>query len=372
MPPLSDGTLPLPTALVVVGFSAVPAWFTYRTVERPLHQSRALAAKPWRAGLVGVVCVLIGLGSAAVVYGSVAGTRSAATPAQMLGAVALGADPTTSAAGIPVDSVDSITPAPVDAGADNADVYADGCHQDQVGSQALSCVYGDKSSSTVIALVGDSHAAQWQPSLRVLAEKNGWRLETYTKSSCLFADVGVWLPDVDRPYPSCKAWTAGVVAKLTQEKPDVVVVSTTGTYSLVQDGKPVPREQSFDGLVSGLTRTWDALGAAGSAVTVLVDTPWPGIDMPECVAKNLHSLTKCAVPRTKAVARSGAALQRAAAARVPGARVVDLTDYVCPRETCAPVIGGVLVFRDTHHLTRTYARSLAPLLEPGIRDSLVQ
>ena len=92
--------------------------------------------------------------------------------------------------------------------------------------------------------------------------------------------------------------------------------------------------------------------------------------MPECVAKNLHALTRCAVPRGPAVARSGAALQRAAADQVPGATLVDLTGYVCPQDTCAPVIGGVLVFRDTHHLTGTYARSLAPMLETPIRAGL--
>jgi hypothetical protein len=48
-----------------------------------------------------------------------------------------------------------------------------------------------------------------------------------------------------------------------------------------------------------------------------------------------------------------------AAAKVPNATLVDLTDYLCPRELCPPVIGGTMVWRDSHHLTATYARSLA-------------
>lgn len=43
--------------------------------------------------------------------------------------------------------------------------------------------------------------------------------------------------------------------------------------------------------------------------------------------------------------------------------LVDLTDQVCPTATCLPVIGEVLVYRQSHHLTATYAATLAPALE---------
>lgn len=37
-----------------------------------------------------------------------------------------------------------------------------------------------------------------------------------------------------------------------------------------------------------------------------------------------------------------------------GVTLIDLTDAICPTDPCAPVIGGVLVYRDDHHLTATY------------------
>lgn len=48
---------------------------------------------------------------------------------------------------------------------------------------------------------------------------------------------------------------------------------------------------------------------------------------------------------------------------VPGAKVIDMTDVICPDQTrCAPVIGNVLVYRQGTHITRTYADSAEPQL----------
>ena len=40
-----------------------------------------------------------------------------------------------------------------------------------------------------------------------------------------------------------------------------------------------------------------------------------------------------------------------------------MNDLLCDDGTCSPVVGGVLVYRDHHHLTRTYVMTLAPYLE---------
>ncbi|WP_067537866.1 SGNH hydrolase domain-containing protein [Nocardia crassostreae] len=40
----------------------------------------------------------------------------------------------------------------------------------------------------------------------------------------------------------------------------------------------------------------------------------------------------------------------------------DLTDAVCRPDRCRVAEGNVLIYRDEHHLTASYARSLAPVL----------
>ena len=85
-------------------------------------------------------------------------------------------------------------------------------------------------------------------------------------------------------------------------------------------------------------------------------------DVPECVAEHTDAwATACTTPRAKAVARSALSQQQAAAEQ-SGVPLIDLDDYVCPGTSCPAIIGGVLVWRDAHHLTATYARTLAPRL----------
>jgi hypothetical protein len=43
-----------------------------------------------------------------------------------------------------------------------------------------------------------------------------------------------------------------------------------------------------------------------------------------------------------------------------------MTDAICGPETCAPVVGNVLVWRDSHHLTASYSRTIAPALERAL------
>src|SRR5690606_31687863 len=254
------------------------------------------------------------------------------------------------------DELTSITPALADAPDDVSEMYADGCHQDQLSAEVVSCVYGDAESDTVVALVGDSHAAHWQPALEMLADEHGWRLETYTKSACLFAGVVVRDMNRETPYESCAQWQEDVLDQLVEQRPELVVASSSGTYRVAGDGGPLTREQSFEPVSEAMAERWGALEDAGIDVLTIADTPWWGTDVPECVAAHQDDLGACAVSREDAVARSGSPLHHAAAEMTPDAAIVDLTEYVCPGETCVPVVGGVLTHSDSHHLTATYVR----------------
>ncbi|WP_460915618.1 SGNH hydrolase domain-containing protein [Plantactinospora veratri] len=54
------------------------------------------------------------------------------------------------------------------------------------------------------------------------------------------------------------------------------------------------------------------------------------------------------------------------AGRPPRVGLIDLTPAICPGRRCAPVIGGVLVYRDNQHLTASYAATLAPRLRSAL------
>ena len=296
------------------------------------------------------------LGARLVAAGVVAGASDG------FGAGALGLDPAGSPAGQVVDQVPWLTPPLSSATRDAADPYVAGCHQNQTDDEPLSCTYGSADAGIVIALVGDSHAAQWQPALRAMVERRGWQLRTYTKSTCLFADVTVQHPTKGEPYTSCASWTRNVASALQADPPTVLIPVSMGGYVLAAE----PSSPAGGAIVDGMVRVWDEVARKGVRVLPIADTPWLGIHIRDCVREHPQRLSECAVPRDVAVARSGQAWQRAAVARVSGAELVDLTDVVCPADRCAPVIGNVLVWRDAHHLTATYAASAATLVDSSL------
>jgi hypothetical protein len=49
---------------------------------------------------------------------------------------------------------------------------------------------------------------------------------------------------------------------------------------------------------------------------------------------------------------------------------VDMNDHICGPVTCRGVTGGVVTYCDANHLTTTYARTVAPYLEPKLVAAL--
>lgn len=354
------GGLTFAAGLVIISASLVPAYLSYRYVERPVLRTRRLArnSRALAAGLVAIVLVaVLAVGSIVIARppGTTAGSASGpvdggstlnSTPP--IGAQLLAADP---AVGAPVDRVENFTPVPEAAPDDNPLPYADGCHVSAVSVQPKNCTYGDATSDYTVALVGDSHAAQWTPALTPLATANGWRLTTHTKSGCPLIDTAIVVDGTsDEPYESCVTWNSNVTASLLGDAPDFVVVSSA-LYRAV-NGEP---------LSEAFARAWQPLLDAGIPVAVLADTPVPGIDIPECASVNPESLTECATPRSDALENATADLERAVRL-AQGPTMIDLTDLICPQDRCAAVVGNVLVYRDSSHLTASYSRTLADAL----------
>jgi hypothetical protein len=223
----------------------------------------------------------------------------------------------------------------------------------------VSCSYGHDDADTTVALVGDSKAAQWAPALQVLAEQNGWRVTTFTKSRCSFTSAPVTVDgDV---YDSCTEWNLNVIAQLTgPDRPDYVVTSGGRSTALADDD--AAEEAGLAAMVAGLEESWDALLDAGVGVVVLEDTPATGINVYECVSEHPQNLRRCTYSREDSEGSGGALAQREAAGSRQDVAYVDLNDAVCPTAQCAPVIGNVLVYRQGSHLTSTYVETLAPRL----------
>jgi hypothetical protein len=288
-----------------------------------------------------------------------------------LGAAVLSAQPRNDPKGNPVDRVPSIFPDPMVVRKDLPALYKDGCHQEGPGSAATPCTFGAVDSAFTAAVIGDSHAAQWTPALEAIAPLRKWRILTYTKSSCPLAKVQVPVPasGSQHPFDSCTDWNANVLKAVTSGRRPNLVITSSSNYLVLSGGRLMSPIASTNSLVAGFRATWSTLTAAGIPVVVIRDTPNVGIDMADCISAHGKELTKCAVPRERSLSGAGP-IQIEAAAGMKNVRVIDLDDAICPTDKCAAVIGGVIVYRDSNHLTATYVQSLAPRLNAALSEAL--
>src|SRR5690625_1618686 len=253
-------------------------------------------------------------------------------------------------------SIDWFTPQATQATESVPSAYAEGCQQNQTDAEVVMCEYGDLDSHTVVAVVGDSKVLQWQSAIEQIANDQGWHVQSYTKSSCGF-HTGVQVRQ-DAPYTSCQEWNENVLADLIELDHDAVLVSS-GSSRALED--PTDAETgSNEAMIQALTEQWTTVTEAGSRVVVIDDNPNPGSDVYECVADHLDDLQACTFDREDGIQRSAASGQRAAAEQVPGVQTIDMTDQICPADTCVPVLGNVLSYRRGSHITDTYVRTLTP------------
>lgn len=222
-------------------------------------------------------------------------------------------------------------------------VYGDGCHQNQTDAEPTSCILGNLGGKKTIAIMGDSHAAHWVPALERIAQENGWRFVTFTKSACSFSRIEARLQG--KPYPSCMEWRENAIAKIKELGVDIVFTSQSRGHGV------------GEAVAEGMRSVWREIMDSGSSVIAIHDTPWMPFKPGDCLS--LGKPEDCVAPRADVEAKNVTAY---AASTVPGVRVVDLTNAICGPEVCESVVGNIIVRHDAHHLTATYSAALAPYL----------
>lgn len=223
------------------------------------------------------------------------------------------------------------------------------------------CLFGVSAHKAIgpVALVGDSHAGHWRAALEVVAEAMRWQGLSITQSSCPFTAASTVLPQPRRSQ--CSAWVQAVLRWFAQQPHlSTVFVSDHRAAVAVAPGQSLLAAQ-----VHGYIDVWKDLPPSVKHIVVIRDDPYVHDDTLDCVqaamARRERPGPACAVPRTFALQPDPAvvAAKRLRSSRV---QVVDLTHIFCDAQLCYPVIGGALVYKDSTHLTRVFARTLGPFL----------
>ncbi len=359
------GGLTTSQAVLIVVLAAIPAWLSYRFVENPIRHSQVLQRSPRFTLSVGANLSLAGvMGGLALILltplgPSLPAEGGGAEATESHGAGALTPGLADSELLATLETVDWFVPGPAFAVNDVPEMSEE-CQAPRAASVPVVCEYGDRAARRHVALVGDSKILQWAPAFVRLAEENGWRVTSITKSACaLTTSVPI---AGDDPYPECQEWSGQVIDLLRSDPPDIMFTSQAGSRAVAGDV-----EQERLAMIDGMLRAYEMISDAGVEVVLLLDNPHPGFTVYECVAENPEDLGTCTFSRDRAMTSGGRSVQLEVAEAGPF-RTVDLLHKICPTETCLPVIGNVLVYRQGSHLTASYVETLvSPLaveLEP--------
>ncbi len=311
----------LTAGLGIIALAALLAVLTTRLVEVPVRTSSRLR----RSAVASIVACALLLLPAIVALGAWHWRDFTEREADWQAVEAV-------LSGVPADEY-GIVPSTAIARLDRSVAYERECQQGTRWSKVITCVWGDESSDTTIALVGASRDTQWIDLVAETADDLGVRLETITKGSCPFGDMTAADFEV---HPSCPTWMASVMAQLLADPPDLLITMAT---------------RSADGVEQ--VPAWklpylEQVTAAGIPVLGLRDNPNFGFRVPSCIDD--RGVELCAVQRADKLTPLG----ELDIPELPLFTFLDTADDYCTAEICPAVRDGVLVSWDGAHLTRTW------------------
>ena len=224
-------------------------------------------------------------------------------------------------------------------------VYNDSCHVNYGETKSGYCTYGDKNSSKTIVLYGDSHAAQWFPTLKKLAKQRGFKLVSLTKSAC---------PAVDAKRPDqgafkqvhCTKWRQNSIERIAKIKPMAVITSSFQYFTPANE-----RVSRATWWRDGQKKLLSDLRGSTDHLIYISDTPRPLRDIPNCLAS-----------RNSKVCDS---TERTRVSIISGFEVLNPTPWLCS-SYCPAIIDGTVAYRDASHISVEMALKLLPKFEEAL------
>jgi len=360
------GGLGLGRSALVILASCVPAWVCHKIVENPIRFSKLMSDQPKLALSAGLNFMFAGVVAGLVLSLSVPATSSASSSGAVLGAAVIEDDGSNWPDLLAVSSPEAITPDPLHAVDDYPDSAGFPCQPTSPGAPP-SCVLGDGDGDVKIALVGDSMMQQWEPAFDIIGKRNGWRIETFTLSTCQFTAL---YSERAGGSIECHDWGENLLDHLVSTHPDLMIQSQYYATSLLHPDDP-DSVLSAPESSQGFHQYWSVLADHGIPVASLIRNPavessspelWPG-SIYNCVAEHPTEVTLCVGDADYAVPRS----QRKSAKTSPvTVDIIDLNSRICGDGRCPAVVGNALVYRQGIHLTRTFIETLSPQLEEKV------
>jgi len=229
---------------------------------------------------------------------------------------------------------------------------------ERVGDTGISrCDIGSRDPDETIVLVGDSHVNHVIKPFLALAREKNWLVVRLMATSCRPSVQSFYESNVKAENSArCQKWKSNIGEYVSNlPKTDIIVTSgaTQGYYH-------APGTPDAERVADGFEAMWEPWLESGHRLLAISDVPGvSGDTVPVCIEKAKTLTDPCAAPRETAIGPDPILI---AAERItdPNFASIDLYDYFCDEELCHQVVGGLIVLKDTNHMTGTFAETLSP------------
>jgi hypothetical protein len=244
------------------------------------------------------------------------------------------------------------------------------CMSNVRSAKVKRCWFGPKRGKRTVAIMGDSHAVMWLPSAIKSARVKDWRLVSLLKGGCvpLLGIINTREYDVDGGK-TCRTWRKDAYAWLRRNKIDLLVIAFADSYQLRdKDGRTITGNEKVKRWRAGAKKTYAATRDPGKVV-ILGDIPRNVGNPITCLQQFPSNMSKCQSKKEPLKQRK---IERAfrQAAEVKGGQFRTLYSQICSYDPCPLVHGNVLLWRDRHHVTATFANRLWPSLRKLMAEGI--
>lgn len=248
--------------------------------------------------------------------------------------------------------------------------WYDGCYTN-FGSDELvlknikgeDCYYGDKTSKETLYVIGGSHSEQYMAALDDIGKRKNIRILPIIKMGCPMVNEGKW---DGSDFSDCDRWAEKANQWIIDNPPTMgVFLTSTRPQTILGKGQ--------DMVPPDYHNVFKKYDDAGIHIYAVRDNPWMMQTVPEtgevtdmqkdvrlCIS-NGKSSEECGAEQKNTLSDKNPALD--AYKDIKNITNIDFTPLFCQEGKCPAIIGNVLVYRDSHHLTSLFVKTMSPFIE---------
>jgi peptidoglycan/LPS O-acetylase OafA/YrhL len=222
------------------------------------------------------------------------------------------------------------------------------------------CHLGDATGRQTLVVFGDSHAQMWMPAFISFGHAYHWMVIPLVKEGCTAI---VWSSAASVEKGPCKAWFSWAMAQLSRIRPDATVLATSFSGDAA-NGDPTAIRLSATGVGIAI----NAIAKRSAKPILLEDIPYPGRSPIDCLLAHGATLGSCTFSENESYTLD---LESQVAQRLPvGVPIMPVEQWFCANHKCPMVIGRIIAYADSAHISKTYATELSTPFSQTLRTTI--